>query len=172
MQTYLGPVSPAVSGDQRCSPLPGRRGGDTHTRGIYGLFLGRWEECPRALLLLALPNCRLFRIILMPEWRVLIPSITTSQLDWAVGSAKGGVGMSAGALLQRGAGPVSQQWLQKPCSPFLTLKSLLLNFQVGRRKGPRTTIPKYPFLTTLAKSKRSLTLREIDQLPSAEAMLF
>lgn len=87
MQTHLGSILPAVSGDKGCS-LPGRRGGDAHTRGIYGLFLGRWEGWQRALLTLALPNCLSFKITLMPAWHVSIPFTATSQHDQAVGSAK------------------------------------------------------------------------------------
>lgn len=52
VQMHLGAMS--VSGDEDCSPLPYTEGeGDTCTREIYALLLGRWEMEQRALVSIA-----------------------------------------------------------------------------------------------------------------------
>lgn len=70
MWTHLGAKSPCLG--MGISPVPGLGGGDTFTRRIYTLSLGRQGESRELVLpYLLMRDCLHIEIILLPKRRIL-----------------------------------------------------------------------------------------------------
>lgn len=135
--------------------------GDTGTREIYALLLGRWEGEQRAILMSFfiffshLPSAQnnLYPKVgyFVLQWYIPVPSTTISQPD-LVSEFQHEI------FLSDEQGPLSQSVALETLSHLETLKPLLLSFQVDRReRGQEPTIRGCKISTLLrifAKSKR------------------
>lgn len=138
--------------------------GDTGTREIYALLLGRWEGEQRALLMSFfsfshLPSAQnnLYTKVgyFVLQWYIPVPSTTISQPGQVLREVSE---FQHEIFLSDEQGPLSQSVALETLSHLETLKPLFLSFQVDRReRGQEPTIHGCKISTLsriFAKSKR------------------